>query len=313
MLVVLVLVVLLLSSTSVSTQAQTSTVYYPQTGHFLRGAFRAYFESKGGVSIFGYPITEEYVRASDGTIVQYFERARFELHSLDGQTVVVRLGSIGQEYAARLGYNFPRIPPIPDTPNIRYFPETGHSMRGGFKAFWDRNNGAELFGAPISEEFSEYLSDGSRRTVQYFERARFELHGNRVLLGLLGRALAPCQQVPPRPRNLPPSGPLMEGDGRNCAEVAPLAIGRVYPEVGRTGEVMGFEARYFQPGEAVAVWLNLPNQDVRDLRYDVNAASDGGVLIGFRTRTDDPPGNWSLVAQGLSSNRMVVAPFRLER
>ncbi len=52
-------------------------------------------------------------------------------------------------------------------------------------------------GFPISEALQERAADGKTYTVQYFERARFELHPENappydVLLGHLGRqALAP--------------------------------------------------------------------------------------------------------------------------
>lgn len=61
---------------------------------------------------------------------------------------------------------------IPPDPNAaRWFPETGHSLGGGFKAFWDANGGLPIFGFPLTEERTE---DGL--TVQYFERAIFEYH-----------------------------------------------------------------------------------------------------------------------------------------
>jgi DMSO/TMAO reductase YedYZ molybdopterin-dependent catalytic subunit len=66
------------------------------------------------------------------------------------------------------------------------FPETGHTLSGEFLMFWQQHGGLATFGYPITEEFDE---DG--RTVQYFERQRFELHPENaapynVLLGLLG-------------------------------------------------------------------------------------------------------------------------------
>ncbi len=59
-------------------------LYFSQTGHTLRGTFLDYFNQHGGLTQFGYPITEEFVEG-EGTDnkplqVQYFERARFELH-----------------------------------------------------------------------------------------------------------------------------------------------------------------------------------------------------------------------------------------
>src|SRR4030095_8751113 len=56
----------------------------------------------------------------------------------------------------------------------------------------EANGGLRQQGLPISDEMQETSRDGGRTlTVQYFERARFELHPenaapNTVLLGLLG-------------------------------------------------------------------------------------------------------------------------------
>ena len=44
----------------------------------------------------------------------------------------------------------------------------------------------QYFGLPFEPTRQEVLSDGHSYTVQWFERARFELHGDRVLLGLVG-------------------------------------------------------------------------------------------------------------------------------
>src|SRR5262245_55872137 len=47
-----------------------------QSGHSLGGAFQFFWQTNGGLPIFGYPISEEFVE--DGTLMQYFERSRFE-------------------------------------------------------------------------------------------------------------------------------------------------------------------------------------------------------------------------------------------
>jgi hypothetical protein len=66
------------------------------------------------------------------------------------------------------------------------FPETGFCIGGRFGQYWQQNGGLAVFGYPLSNELSE-----GGRTVQYFERQRFELHTENaapydVLLGLLG-------------------------------------------------------------------------------------------------------------------------------
>ncbi len=86
----------------------------------------------------------------------------------------------------------------------RYFPETGHTVKGGFLEFFDQRGGAGIFGFPITDEFIE---DGL--TVQYFERARMEWHPelpppNQIQLGPLGYLLHGSIDTPaPAPSNLP--------------------------------------------------------------------------------------------------------------
>jgi len=74
----------------------------------------------------------------------------------------------------------------------RTFPETGKSVQGKFLDYWDKHGGLPQQGYPISEEMQEVSeTDGKSYSVQYFERAVFELHPenqppNDVLLSLLG-------------------------------------------------------------------------------------------------------------------------------
>jgi hypothetical protein len=72
------------------------------------------------------------------------------------------------------------------------FPETGKTVCGKFLAYWRNNGGLAQQGFPISGAFVE-VSDlnGKPYTVQYFERAVFELHPENqppydVLLSQLG-------------------------------------------------------------------------------------------------------------------------------
>ncbi len=71
----------------------------------------------------------------------------------------------------------------------KYFSETGHNVKGDFLKFYNGNpNATFLYGYPITEEFNS--RDG--KTVQYFQRARFELRndmpeGQRVQLTALGQ------------------------------------------------------------------------------------------------------------------------------
>jgi hypothetical protein len=74
----------------------------------------------------------------------------------------------------------------------RYFPETGKTVKGKFLDYWNSHGGLAQQGYPISEEFPERSeTDNKTYTVQYFERAEFQLHpelpqAQQVQLALLG-------------------------------------------------------------------------------------------------------------------------------
>ncbi|HEX9990147.1 MAG TPA: hypothetical protein VGE45_16945 [Chloroflexia bacterium] len=170
-------------------QPGSNSVYFEQTGHNLGGEFLAYWQSHGGLSIFGYPLTEPFTE--NGYTVQYFERNRFELHPENQPPYNVLLGRLGADSTSER--DFAQVEPFESGPDHRYFPETGHSLNYAFLGYWDRNGGLAQFGYPMSEEIREKsATDGKEYTVQYFERARFEYHPEykgtsaEVLLGLLG-------------------------------------------------------------------------------------------------------------------------------
>ena len=74
---------------------------FEATGKVISGGFRTFWQERGGLPIFGIPITDE-MREGNLT-VQYFERARFELHSGSGGATVL-LGHLGREvYERRYG------------------------------------------------------------------------------------------------------------------------------------------------------------------------------------------------------------------
>jgi hypothetical protein len=87
--------------------------YYPQTGHTIKAGFLSFFDQHGGLDLFGYPISEM-GPAENNTVVQWFQRARLELHpdSAGGQIVLAPLG----EQAFKMKH--PEM--IDATPNISH-------------------------------------------------------------------------------------------------------------------------------------------------------------------------------------------------
>jgi hypothetical protein len=92
--------------------------------------------------------------------------------------------------------------PVPDPaqPDVRWAPQTGHTLRGAFAGYWDANGGLPDFGYALTEEFQEHNADsGVDLSAQYFERQRFEYHSElvgtpyEVELGRLGAELLVAQ------------------------------------------------------------------------------------------------------------------------
>lgn len=157
----------------------SSVRYFPETGHNVSNAFLQFWNTRGGLTIFGYPLTEAF--SLSGVTYQWFQRARFEFRGSQ-----VELGLIGSEWLA----GKPTVPAAPPPAlRTRYFPQTQQTVAGAFLDYYERKGGEALFGLPISGEFAE-----NNVTVQYFQRARFEWRPQnsdpyKVQLGLIGQEL----------------------------------------------------------------------------------------------------------------------------
>jgi sortase (surface protein transpeptidase) len=200
-------------------QAQTDRRCFRETGYCVAGRIREYWEQNGGLSVFGFPITpEQDERVEDQPArAQWFERARFELHPENALPYDVLLGRLGVERLRGQGRDWKKFPHAEAGPDCRAFAETGHAICGAFLAAWQSNGlnfdgdpaisepeSLALFGLPLSDAQSERQSDGNVYLVQWFERARFELHPENappydVLLGLLGSESTPAPAAPPEP------------------------------------------------------------------------------------------------------------------
>jgi len=165
--------------------------YFPETSHILREPFKKFWENNGGVTTFGYPISEQFIE--NGARVQYFERVICEFQpDLAGTSFEIQVRRLGSELTkVRKDLPFQAVePPTADAltkEKINYYKETKHSLRGNFLNYWQNNGGAATIGLPISEPFNE---DG--RLVQYFEKQRLEYYPDLVTNGypVLGSLLA---------------------------------------------------------------------------------------------------------------------------
>jgi hypothetical protein len=179
---------------------------FEATGYCISGRIREYWEANGGLPVFGYPITPQQQETIENQQlqVQWFERNRLELHPENQRPYDVLLGRLGPDRLVQQNRNWMEFATSAPQPGCRYFEATGHNVCGDILATW-RANGLELdgrpgkteaeslalFGLPLSDVQTETIQ-GQQIQVQWFERARFELHPensppHNVLLGLLGR------------------------------------------------------------------------------------------------------------------------------
>jgi lipoprotein-anchoring transpeptidase ErfK/SrfK len=193
----MLLALLVLALAAPAARAQSDTLYFPATGHFLTDdqGLLSFWRAHDGERLLGFPIVEA-TTADTGITTQYFERGRLEQQTDAATgTSVIRTGAVGAEYAKALWKRFAPAPPHKAATGEQSFESTGHTLREPFLSFWRAAGGEEFFGAPISEAAWELTARGQQQ-VQYFERARLDrdstLAGtpDEVRVGDLGRALA---------------------------------------------------------------------------------------------------------------------------
>src|SRR5215207_4085177 len=198
---VLFLILLPMLASRGSAKAQSAGVlYFPETGHNVKGDFLTYYKSMHDPKLLlGYPITEQ-ITSKDGKTVQYFQRARFELRAALPGGQQIQLTPLGQAT-----YKPEQQLTMSNSAGCDLFPG-GYSVCFAFLDFYKANGGAAQFGNPISPfEFHKNL------IVQYFEKARFEWRadrpeGQRVVLTDLGRLY--LDQLGEAPAHLKPVSPL---------------------------------------------------------------------------------------------------------
>lgn len=310
----LALIAIFLLATGVITAgAQDFGRYYPETGHTLDPRFVRYFDAHGGLELLGYPITDSFLDARSGLIVQYFTNARIELApDPDTGQLEVRLSPLGELLhgwdppAEAAGF------PIGSNPGCEFFAfdelaGLGYNVCHAFLAFYKSRGGPAMLGLPISDVLLE-----NDRIVQYFQGFRLDwypadLAGAQVRIAPLGRAhfeVMGYDAALRRPR-LPNNRALYR-----VVELYPKAS--MSKPVIRPGEVQEIYVvvwdQNLQPveGVAVAVILHFPNGD-RALM--MKPTGHNGVSRESVTLSDQSPGTvvtfevWATYAEFQSTTR----------
>ncbi len=321
------------------TRAQSGVQCFTVPGitNCIQGRFFEYWHANGGLEVFGYPITPEYLEstAEGNFTVQYFERNRLELHLDQQRPYDVLVGRLGAARLSAQGRNWESAPKAdPSAPH--YFALTGHAV--AHAPFWDywRTHGLELgdrgisereslalFGLPLTEPALEMNANGDTVLTQWFERARFEYHNNSlVLLGLLGRearsdvAAPPVvpapQPAPPAPQPAPPA-PRPAPAPNPCAGIAAPRYAVVEPNCVRYGEDIKIRIYGNEPHQQMSYWVTKIGAGTvgatRTLQVDETGAYEAYLsTVDWGTL----PGDYVFVAQDVEQKlEQSIAPFRV--
>lgn len=125
-----------------------------------------YWLANGGAERFGLPLRA--AETNNGVTRQTFENAEFILRpELTNTAQLIQLASLGQESLAEQPLN---QAPVEEETSL-YFPETGYSISGAIRTYWEQSDGRALFGPPLSPEHQSSTSNGAINNIQVFERA----------------------------------------------------------------------------------------------------------------------------------------------
>ena len=298
------------------TAAAPAGHYFPETGFTVAGSFWEYWQAHGGLAQQGYPLSPEFRERSliDGRVytVQYFERAVFERHPENRPPYDVLLAQLGTEAFERYGAGpaAARVDPV----NPRLFPETGHTVGGRFRTYWEQHGGLAQQGYPVSDEFDEtILVNGTPRLyqVQYFQRAVFEYHAENaapydVLLTPLGTVrfqqtyLGRCGDCP-QPLTLDPAAGSCDVSGTVNGVARPAAV-----PAGQTVIATGYG---FTQTEPVLITLTSPDGVVVTQQSDNVTRPGEPVGVPIYTSPSWAPGRWLLTIEGAGSHHRATIYF----
>ena len=287
--------------------------FFPQRGHWVMGEFlTAYLSIPNSEEICGFPITEAFHDQTSGRIVQYFERARFELIPENPPELRVKLTELGAYFYTNPGQELP-LPA--NFPACRRFQETGKQVCYAFLDYFEANGGAARFGYPISNfETQEEL------IVQYFQRARFEWHpelpaGYHVRLTDLGYRY--FDKVGEDPMRLPP---VWLGPGPDAPQtvlslrVRAFPLHAVLPQSGAQTIYIIVQDQNLIPISNAQVVLVLKLPSGKEERYIVPETTDGNGVTHFSFNyTGQTPGVAQVIVSAVYENfhNQSITSFRI--
>lgn len=300
--IAIVMAALLLGSVA-ATQPQPpgpNCDYFSESGHYVCDEFLKFYETRGGVEIFGYPLTEAFDDPTRGLRVQYFQRARMEWHPYNPEPYKVQLGLLVDELGYRFAPARPQQMPPFNSATQQYFPETGHVVSHAFLDYFRKKGGLDIFGYPRSEFM---LEDG--HIVQYFQRARMEWHpenlsGPKMQLSNLGETYIEVFGLPGKYDEPQPPPPRLGSPGATSPKPTVTAL-RVSASVRHA--IIGRGGR-----QTVCVYVTDQRQQAVEgvtVKMVVHYQS-GDQRYGFEPTNDSGFTNWSFELPETSPGRRVL-------
>ncbi|MHB8644967.1 MAG: cellulase family glycosylhydrolase [Thermomicrobiales bacterium] len=302
----MVLMLLLSMLVAGGSTVSAASDYYPDTGHYLYGQFRDYWNGNGGLFRFGFPITKVFnQKSTNGQTypTQYLQRAVFEQHPENKGTQFEVLGRLlGVIQAGSKVQTDPNFKPVAKPNDGRlFFDTTNHTIGGSdpgnaaIRAYWEAAGNGNIqrsiivFGYPISEPFDEQnapvpAGDGQVHRVQYFERYRLEYHPEnkdpyRVLLGLLGQTQAANDNLDPallapEPPNQPQPDCIGQGPcGATSGQPLPQSYAGLHVGDGADGYGFNVDANGLDPGSKDALFGQVSGAGFNWIRQQVRWSS----------------------------------------
>ena len=198
------------------------TVFVADAGHTVDGLFLEFWRTHPELA--GLPLTEEYAaktgylaqpEASD--VVQYFENLALAYLPAEPAGAQVQTLDLGREALNLALEERPTQALLQATrrtacggdasADCRGLVESGQTVSGAFRTFWEEHGGEQVLGLPLSESFR--ASDGT--WIQYFEGAVLQQSEPGVIQPLpLGRIAATRLQLDTDPIEQPSAVPLYD-------------------------------------------------------------------------------------------------------
>jgi hypothetical protein len=318
--------------------------YFGETQHVVQFGFKDTWETKGGLKVFGLPLSGEVEeQLADGQVhtVQYFERSRFEYwpDQASGQRVLLSL--LGRQFAppALTPPLAPGAPPpgpititppappagqpslvrpvLPDNKNASVVPRAGQPGDIFFfdaKGFTPGENVAVWVNAPDGSVLGADFQVTANKQGTISDADLVFQTGESYPLGTWSLV---AQGVD--------SGKtavgyflLIKGALGVTAPTGPgvptNVDARADPNAGPAGTIFFFDAWGFNPGEEVSMMIVASDGTKIDAGFTVKADEKGAIGYAglyFVTETFYPLGLWSFVAKGKDSGKTSTAYFVL--